>query len=209
MKRRTVLKGSGLWALEAMGAVRTIGAVGAALHANAAQAQQATPTPGWSRLPEWARAGGVMLIRHASTEPGIGDPAHFTLGQCKTQRNLSAQGQEESRRIGRWFKQQGLLVNAVRTSQWCRCQDTARLAFDRYEDWPALNSTFAGQGNPVQQIRELRERLSQLPQGVVEVWVTHQVIMTALTQAYPSMAEGFWVNRQGTLLGRGMMLPKV
>jgi len=48
-----------------------------------------------------------------------------------------------------------------------------------------------------------------LPVGVLEVWVTHQVIMTALTQAYPAMGEGFLLDRQGTLLARGMMVSDV
>jgi hypothetical protein len=42
-----------------------------------------------------------------------------------------------------------------------------------------------------------------MPQGQREVWVTHQVIMTALTGAYPEMGEGFLVDRQGRLLARG------
>ena len=150
-----------------------------------------------------ARQGGVLLIRHASTEPGIGDPVGFRLGQCSTQRNLSAAGQAESRAIGAWFRQQGLTVSAVRSSQWCRCQDTARLAFGAYEDWPALNSTFAGQGDPAAQQQALRERLQALPAGRTEVWVTHQVIMTGLTGAYPGLGEGFVVDRQGRLVARG------
>lgn len=152
-----------------------------------------------------AQRGGVLLIRHASTEPGLGDPAGFTIGQCQTQRNLSDAGRAEARAIGDWFRRHGLQPRAVRTSQWCRCQDTARIAFGHHEDWPALNSTFAGQGQPDRQLDELRARLSQWPAGQLEVWVTHQVIMTALTQAWPGMAEGFLVDRQGRLLVRGTM----
>jgi phosphohistidine phosphatase SixA len=161
---------------------------------------QASPT-----LAAQARQGGVLLIRHASTEPGLGDPPGFRLGQCSTQRNLSAQGQTEARAMGDWFRRHQLAPQAVLSSQWCRCQDTARMALGRVQDWPALNSTFAGQGQPDRQLGELRERLQRLPSGTLEVWVTHQVIMTALTQAYPAMGEGFLVDRQGQLLARGMM----
>ena len=39
------------------------------------------------------RAGGcVVLLRHAATEPGIGDPPNFKLEHCRTQRNLSDVG---------------------------------------------------------------------------------------------------------------------
>lgn len=158
-------------------------------------------------LPALARQGGVLLIRHASTQPGLGDPPGFMLGQCSTQRNLSEAGRAEARAMGEWFRRHGLRPQAVLSSAWCRCLDTAQLALGRAESWPALNSTFAGQGQPDRQLSEIRERLRTRPVGELEVWVTHQVIMTALTQAYPAMGEGFLVDRQGRLLARGMMAP--
>ena len=157
------------------------------------------------RLAALARRGGVLLVRHASTEVGQGDPPGFTLGQCQTQRNLSEAGRAEARAMGAWFQRHGLRPQAVLSSQWCRCQDTARIALGQVEAWPALNSTFAGQGQPDHQLAQLRQRLQRLAPGALEVWVTHQVIMTALTQAYPAMGEGFLVDRQGQLQARGMM----
>ena len=154
-------------------------------------------------LAVWRQSGGVLLIRHAATESGLGDPPGFVIGQCRTQRNLSEAGRQASRALGAWFQAQNFKPDAVRSSQWCRCQDTARLAFGAYEDWPALNSTFAGQGDSAAQQQALRERLSALPAGRTEVWVTHQVIMTALTGAYPEMGEGFLVDAQGRLRARG------
>ncbi len=183
MHRRTWLVGSGVWALGVQAA------------------------PDASSLAARARQGGVLLIRHASTEPGLGDPPEFTLGQCGTQRNLSAAGRAEARAMGEWFQRHGLQPRAVLSSQWCRCQDTARIALGRVEDWPALNSTFAGQGQHAQQLQALQQRLRSLPPGALEVWVTHQVIMTALTQAYPAMGEAFLVDVQGRLLARGMLAP--
>lgn len=154
-------------------------------------------------LAAWRKSGGVLLIRHAATESGIGDPPGFVIGQCRTQRNLSEAGRQASRALGAWLQAQNFKPDAVRSSQWCRCQDTARLAFGVYEDWPALNSTFAGQGDPVAQQQALRERLQALPVGRTEVWVTHQVIMSGLTGAYPGLGEGFLVDRQGRLVARG------
>jgi phosphohistidine phosphatase SixA len=154
-------------------------------------------------LAVWRQSGGVLLIRHAATESGLGDPPGFVIGQCRTQRNLSEAGRQASRALAAWFQAQNFKPDAVRSSQWCRCQDTARLAFGAYEDWPALNSTFAGQGDSAAQQQALRERLQALPAGRTEVWVTHQVNMTGLTGAYPGMGEGFLVDRQGRLLARG------
>ena len=51
------------------------------------------------------RTGGcVVMLRHAQTEAGIGDPPGFRIDQCSTQRNLSPEGRAQARRIGEWFK---------------------------------------------------------------------------------------------------------
>jgi hypothetical protein len=45
------------------------------------------------------QAGGhVVLLRHAATPPGVGDPRGFRLEDCATQRNLNDEGREESSR---------------------------------------------------------------------------------------------------------------
>ena len=104
----------------------------AALFVPAAHADEAL----WAKL----KAGGnVVLIRHTSTEAGLGDPPGFKLGDCATQRNLSEAGREEARRLGRQFKFRAINFTTARSSQWCRCQETARLAFgEEPEPWPCL-----------------------------------------------------------------------
>ncbi len=155
----------------------------------------------------WRQTGGVLLMRHAATQAGLGDPPGFVIGQCPTQRNLSEVGRHASRALGAWLQTQNFAPDVVRTSQWCRCQETAALAFGGYENWPALNSTFdsalSGPGGAAAQQQALRARLQALPDGRTEVWVTHQVIMTGLTGAFPGMGEGFVVDRQGRVLRRG------
>ncbi len=171
--------------------------------AQAANAENASALADLARL--WRREGCVLLIRHAATEAGLGDPPGFVLGQCSTQRNLSEAGRQASLALGGWMRANHLQPDAVRSSPWCRCQDTARLAFGAFEDWPALGSTFAGQGDATAQQQALLARLQGMPRGHREVWVTHQVIMTGLTGAYPAMGEGFVVDRQGRLLARARL----
>ena len=51
----------------------------------------------WSLL----KGGGqVVLIRHAVTTPGAGDPPGFRLEDCATQRNLTDEGRDTARRVG-------------------------------------------------------------------------------------------------------------
>ena len=140
------------------------------------------------------REGGkVLLIRHAATVPGLGDPPGFRLDDCTTQRNLSDRGREESRLIGSALRAAGVPVAEVRSSLWCRCIDTAELAFGDWDvpimRWPPLNSFFAGQGDRVAQTAASRAALADLPAHGNWVWVTHQVNITALTGVSAAMGE--------------------
>jgi len=149
------------------------------------------------------RAGAcVVLLRHAPTDPGIGDPSGFQLDQCSTQRNLSAEGRANAERIGEWFKSRGLEPSAVQSSAWCRCKDTADLAFGRYKVWPALNSFFAESRTKEAQTAQLHAALKKIPAGTFEVWITHQVNMTALTGEGMAMGEALVLDTTGTVLAR-------
>jgi broad specificity phosphatase PhoE len=84
-------------------------------------------------LAEYAKGpfGDVLLMRHALA-PGGGDPDGFNLNDCKTQRNLDAQGRKQAIDVGNAmaaaFLANGVVMNAdIFTSQWCRCLDTADL----------------------------------------------------------------------------------
>ena len=138
------------------------------------------------------RGGHVLLLRHAQTEPGIGDPPGMRLSDCATQRNLSAAGREQARAIGAAVRSRAIPVAAVRSSQWCRCVDTARLAFGDHapvDAWPALNSFFDDRSAEPVRTRELRTALAGVPPTANVVWVTHQVNITALTGVVPAMGE--------------------
>jgi len=155
------------------------------------------------------QSGGLALIRHALTVPGVGDPPNFQLGDCSTQRNLSPQGREQSRAIGRWFLERGLRPDRVRSSQWCRCLETASEAFRSMgrgpeipiEPWAALNSFFQGQGDRERQLQQAFQAARTLAQRPAasgfEVWVTHQVTVTGLTGQYVAMGEMLVVSYDG------------
>ena len=66
------------------------------------------------------RGGGqVILMRHAVTTPGVGDPTGFKLDDCSTQRNLTDAGREDARRVGAAFKARGVPVGRVLSSPSC------------------------------------------------------------------------------------------
>jgi broad specificity phosphatase PhoE len=140
----------------------------------------------WALLKE---GGQVVMIRHASTVPGAGDPPGFRLDDCGTQRNLSAAGRDEARRLGAAFRQRGIPVGRVLSSQWCRCLETARLAFGRAEAWPPLNSFFDDRGREPEQTRAIRTLVGERPGEATLVLVTHQVNISALVGVFPAPGE--------------------
>jgi phosphohistidine phosphatase SixA len=140
----------------------------------------------------WAaleKPGRIALMRHALA-PGTGDPANFALGDCSTQRNLNAAGRAQARAVGAAFRERGIAVDRVRTSQWCRCRDTAELLdLGPVAAFPALNSFYRNRATAEAQTRKTREFLASVPEDERVVLVTHQVNITALTDRFPAAGE--------------------
>ncbi len=141
--------------------------------------------------------GHVALLRHAIA-PGTGDPPEFVLGDCRTQRNLSAEGREQATRIGAAFRANGIAAARVVSSQWCRCLETAELLrLGPVEALPILNSFFDRPANRDAQTGALRRWLAGQALDGPLVLVTHQVNITALTGVYPRSGELVVIRRTG------------
>ncbi len=124
----------------------------------------------WQRL----RGGGqVILMRHAVTTPGVGDPAGFKLDDCATQRNLTDAGRKDARRVGATLRTRGIPIGRVLSSPWCRCVATAQLAFGVAEPWTPLGNLFDNRAGEAEQLRALRELAGRTPTGGNVVLVTH------------------------------------
>jgi hypothetical protein len=145
----------------------------------------------------WLRRGGVVLLLRHALAPGTFDPPEFRVDDCRTQRNLSEEGRGQARAIGRWFDARGLRPAAVRSSPWCRCVDTATLAFGRADVDPALGSPRGGTPDQNRQALDgLRRRMAQVAAepGRFEVWVTHMFLISDLLGTGTGSGEG-WVAR--------------
>lgn len=137
------------------------------------------------------RGGVVAAFRHANA-PGTFDPPGFDLARCSTQRNLDDAGRTQARRLGQWFARQGLQPAAVRTSPWCRCRDTATLAFGQADDWAALGSPRGvSESTGAQHLAQLREALqARYGQAGFVVWVTHMFVLQDLVGTGTASGEG-------------------
>ena len=136
-----------------------------------------------------AAGGYVLMVRHAQTVAGVGDPAGFRLGDCATQRNLSEEGRAQARRLGEALRAAGVAIAEVRSSQWCRCRDTAQLAFGAYREWSALNSFFGDRADEPMRTAEVIAYAGSLRGPGNVVLVTHQVNISAATGVYTRPGE--------------------
>jgi phosphohistidine phosphatase SixA len=144
------------------------------------------------------RGGGVVIAFRHALAPGTFDPPGFRVDACSTQRNLNDEGREQARRIGQWFKAGGLTPAQVRTSPWCRCVDTATLAFGAAERWDALSSPRGAEdATRSQRIAELRRAMAAVPTGRFEAWVTHQFVLQDLAGTSTSSAEALVLRAGG------------
>ena len=143
------------------------------------------------------RQGGIVVAFRHALAPGTFDPPGFRLGECSTQRNLSDEGRAQARRIGEWFRARGLQPERVRSSPWCRCVDTATLAFGRADAWPALGSPHgqAEQTNAAS-VRALNAELAAAARapGRFQAWVTHMFVLAALTGSNSASGEGLLLS---------------
>ena len=139
-------------------------------------------------------------MRHASTTGGAGDPPGYRLDDCATQRNLSDKGRDEARRVGERFKRERVPVDRVYTSPWCRCRETAMLAFGRAEDWEPLSSIFDFPDREADYTARVKQRIAALERRGVKgnvAMVTHNVNIAALTKLSVATAEVVVVRLQG------------
>jgi broad specificity phosphatase PhoE len=143
----------------------------------------------------------VILMRHATTEPGIGgDPPGYKLDDCSTQRNLSHAGRAESQRVGERFRAERIPIARVYTSPWCRCRETAMLAFGRAEDWEPLSSFFDFPDREPAYTETVKKRIGgygrRNPGGNV-VMVTHNDNIAALSRHSVAQAEMVLMRADG------------
>lgn len=152
----------------------------------------------WRKL----RAGGVtVMMRHAATHPGIGDPPGFKLDQCVTQRNLSESGRADARAVGAAFRRHNVHPGAVWSSRWCRCLDTARLAFGNAQPEQSLDSMFIDDAKAAAaKLRDLRVRLAARRATPPLVLVTHDVNIRALTGQSLAPGEMVLFTQRGSKL---------
>ena len=139
---------------------------------------------------ELKQGGKLIFIRHAYA-PGGGDPDNFDINDCTTERNLSDSGRFQSQKIGNFFKKNKISIGKVYSSEWCRCKETASIAFKEYETKNFLNSFFSAKfaNNRKKQIIDFDKFISTWDKDQNLVFVTHYVVISEILNYAPSSGE--------------------
>lgn len=106
------------------------------------------------------QAGGhVIYLRHAATETDYADQVDAVIGDCATQRVLSAAGWADAKEIGNAFDRLAIPLGDVISSGYCRAWQTADLAAGRFDLDSGLHFAKAENYGPAD--------LAQMKAGVV------------------------------------------
>ena len=156
-----------------------------------------------SLIKELQKGGKIVFIRH-SLAPGNGDPDNIDLKKCDTQRNLNQEGIEQSRKIGILFSDNNIQIDKVLSSEWCRCKDTARFAFNNYETFKGLNSFYQEKFYKYkeEQIKNLKNYISNWNGEKNLILVTHFVVISELFNIGVSSGEIVISDKNYKVFGR-------
>lgn len=150
-------------------------------------AAQGDEAAAWAAL---AAGGHVALIRHAETPPGVGDPPGWTLDDCATQRNLNEAGRRAAAALGDALRARRVRIDAVLSSAWCRCRETASLMeVGAVSIEPALANLFGQAPRAPEQSAALRARVAAWRGPGTLVMVSHGSTILAATGINPAFAE--------------------
>ncbi|MBK1645173.1 histidine phosphatase family protein [Thiocapsa imhoffii] len=128
----------------------------------------------WSAL---AEGGKVVMIRHTQSEDAPPEVSmHLSAERdCTREQNLSEEGRQHARALGVLFQEQGIEVDAVMSSEFCRARETAELAFGEYDAWLPLNLLEALPADESEWLMEdVRETIGDFDGEGVLVLVSHR-----------------------------------
>ena len=134
--------------------------------------------------------GKLIFIRHAYA-PGNGDPNNFNLNDCSTQRNLNSLGRKQAKDIGEFFRENKINIYKVLSSEWCRCKETADIAFKDYSTNSFLNSFYSSKyaKNKDKQIDALNNYVKKFNNNGNLIFVTHYVLISEVLNYGASSGE--------------------
>ena len=154
-------------------------------------------------ISELQKGGKIVFIRH-SLAPGNGDPDNIDLKKCDTQRNLNEEGIEQAKKIGKLFKENNIQVDQVLSSEWCRCKDTAKYAFQEFKTFKGLNSFYQEKFYKYKddQIKNLKKLILEWEGEKNLIFVTHFVVISEIFNVGVSSGEMIVSDKNYKIFGK-------
>ena len=146
--------------------------------------------------------GKLIFIRHAYA-PGSGDPNNFNLNDCSTQRNLNDEGRKQAEYIGEFFRNKKIKIDKVLSSEWCRCKETAKIAFKNFSTNSFLNSFYSSKftKNKDKQINSLNDYIIKFKSDKNLILVTHYILISEVLNYSPSSGEIVVSDKNFNMIG--------
>ena len=93
--------------------------------------------------------------------------------------------------IGDFFKKNEISIEKVYSSEWCRCKETASIAFRNFETKNFLNSFFSKKfaKNRKNQVKDFYEFIEEQSTNQNLIFVTHYVVISEILNYAPASGE--------------------
>jgi broad specificity phosphatase PhoE len=140
----------------------------------------------WNLLKD---GGQVVLMRHAQTTPGVGDPPGMRTDDCSTQRNLTEEGRKHAKAIGESVRAHHITFDRIVSSQLCHCVDTAKLAFGHVDEILTPGNPRATSEDRTRTIREVRAIATEKRRSGNAIVISHSSTIGAVTELYVDPGE--------------------
>ena len=116
---------------------------------------------------------------------------------------MSNSGRKQAKNIGIFFKDNNIKIENVYSSEWCRCKETALIAFNKFENKNFLNSFFSSKfaKNKDLQIQNLRKFIKDFNGDENLIFVTHYVVISELLNYSSSTGEIVISDKNYNIIG--------
>lgn len=174
---------------------------------------EAKPDDKKALVPALQQGGLVVYFRHAESDQSQTDAERIDFRDCKTQRNLTEKGREQSRAVGKAFAAMRIKIAKVITSPYCRAVEMGRLAFGRVTIDDDLAFAIRKPEAETQRLADhLRKLLAtQPPKGTNTVLIAHTANLKEAARIWPKtegIAHIFQPDADGRFLHVGYVLPE-
>jgi phosphohistidine phosphatase SixA len=104
---------------------------------------------------------------------------------------LSVDGRRQAQYIGKFFIKNKIEIDEVLSSEWCRCKETAKIAFKNFSTNNFLNSFYSTkyEKNKDKQLKAINDYIKKFKSNKNLVLVTHYVVISEILNYYPSSGE--------------------